>query len=618
MPLPISDPDSSHCADSTQQCFHFKQVVNVNSLYEVSKGVSSWMELSNEGRIHIITDLVRQLRSHDPQNYTQDAPHLMTAASLTCSDTLELIAATIRTYLGQRLSVLVSPHSFRDGTACDPRTSLEEISQIHRNSSGHVLTFQLGAMNAACTPQALEQALPADLRCHHLVSLLHAVAISQHSSHHVQVLRTLIEDILLAQLDTQITDQGVGYLRKGGNGIVTALSAQALAAAEEAVRSFTYTTHWELRACEQTYVAPTEDFAFLAPDITATLSSSPPSSTHDPRADQVLYVGKDGARLNVAKGRLVVTANSQLPELSLPCNLVSRIVLSGNVGFSAGARSWALRTHVPVTFLSRRGGYQGHLVNAGALHGHRLLQQFKLTQDRNLALPLARAIVQAKLRNHIHVLHRLARRTPNADVADQCQAIRSLSEECSHAGNHHELMGLEGAASEIYFAAASKLLPEDVRFSGRTRRPPRDLANAALSYGYALLLSECVGALVACGLEPSLGVLHSVTDKRPSLALDLMEEFRPLLVDQTVFALLRAKRLRPQHAVTDPTSHGVWLGREGKKILTDAYEATLQRSVRGALPGFAGSWRRHIAHEAQLLARAMVETSYQWSGVVWR
>jgi len=106
-------------------------------------------------------------------------------------------------------------------------------------------------------------------------------------------------------------------------------------------------------------------------------------------------------------------------------------------------------------------------------------------------------------------------------------------------------MGLESAASRIYFSCLSRLVPPEGAFDGRSRRPPKDLANAALSYAYAILLAECTGALLAAGLEPSLGVLHASTDKRPSLSLDLMEEFRPLLVDRTVMALLRPRRLLP-------------------------------------------------------------------------
>ena len=179
-------------------------------------------------------------------------------------------------------------------------------------------------------------------------------------------------------------------------------------------------------------------------------------------------------------------------------------------------------------------------------------------------------------------------------------------------------MGIEGACSKAYFDALAGCVPADVTFDGRSRRPPCDLPNAALSYGYAILLSEYVGALHAGGLEPSLGIAHAPTDKRHSLALDLMEQFRPRLVDQTVMALLCTRKLRPEHGVVEAEAGGVWLGGDGKKILVDAYEAACQRSVTGALPGFSGPWRRHIAHSAQMLARAIAEPDYPWNGIAWR
>lgn len=147
---------------------------------------------------------------------------------------------------------------------------------------------------------------------------------------------------------------------------------------------------------------------------------------------------------------------------------------------------------------------------------------------------------------------------------------------------------------------------------------PRPAQRRPVLHGYAILLSECVGALHAAGLEPFLGIAHAPIDKRPSLALDLMEQFRPLLVDQTVIALLRTRKLRPEHGVVEAEAGGVWLDNDGKKNLVDAYEAACQRSVTGALPGYSGSWRRHIAHSAQMLARAIAEPDYPWSGVAWR
>lgn len=123
-----------------------------------------------------------------------------------------------------------------------------------------------------------------------------------------------------------------------------------------------------------------------------------------------------------------------------------------------------------------------------------------------------------------------------------------------------EVMGIEGACSNAYFDALAGCAPADVTFDGRSRRPPRDLPNAALSYGYAILLSECVGVLRAAGLEPSLGIAHAPTDKRPSLVLDLMEQFRPLLVGQTVMALLRTCKLGPEHGVVEAEAGGSLVG----------------------------------------------------------
>ena len=90
-------------------------------------------------------------------------------------------------------------------------------------------------------------------------------------------------------------------------------------------------------------------------------------------------------------------------------------------------------------------------------------------------------------------------------------------------------MGIEGAAAREYVAALGKIGPEDMRFAGRSRQPPADGINAALSYGYAIILGEAVSALCAAGLDPAIGLLHAEQGRRPSLALDLMEEFRPLI-----------------------------------------------------------------------------------------
>ncbi|WP_254872930.1 CRISPR-associated endonuclease Cas1 [Schaalia sp. Marseille-Q2122] len=533
------------------------------------------------------------------------------------------------------LTSKVHPQAFTPREGSDPRQAIDELVDIHAASAGSSLLFTFAPPDWRALAPRLSDLLPLQDRCVHLDALIqnalpvhdvfpvrhaptdnHALPAPTARAQTFDHLRTLIVDNLLAPMDHALTDLGLAYARFGATGAVCALREADLHAAKLVIEQHANLTSLPLLSCEITCFATEDADAFLRPDLSAFPSS--PRLEEAGHADQVLYVGRDGARIRVASGRVIVASPTGTAEMSIPCRLVSRIVLSGNVGLSAGARSWALRSDVAVCFLTRRGGYLGQLAGkSGAAHAQRLLRQAALSAQEETRLPLARAIVRAKLRNQVYLVQRLARRSEEGDVRRTCQAIRSLSAECEYAETISELMGLEGAASEAYFEALPRFVPPEVAFHGRSRRPPRDLANAALSYGYAILLSECVGALMAAGLEPSLGILHASTDKRTSLALDLMEEFRPLLVDQTVMALLRSKRLRAEHA--NPADEGgVWLTAEGKKIVTDAYEQTLQRSVRGALPGFAGSWRRHIHHEAQLLARAMMEPDYRWVGVVWR
>ena len=425
----------------------------------------------------------------------------------------------------------------------------------------------------------------------------------------------VLADAALLDLDGYATGAGLRYSRVGTALMLAAPNEQRLAEAIDAVAAAAINAGARVTDLTTQYIDEEKALASVGIDPWVTRPSDEPMG----QADRILYVGRDGARVHVKAGRVLVDAPGSLPSTSVPKNSVTRIVLSGNVGLSAGARSWAMRSGVDVVCLSRRGSYQGALIGANrGAHASRLLAQVALVGDRERRVRLAASLIGAKIRGQIHVLTRIARRDETVHVADTTAHMHAWRRSLAGARTLDEIMGIEGACSTAYFDALAACVPADVTFDGRSRRPPRDLPNAALSYGYAILLSECVGALHAAGLEPSLGIAHAPTDKRPSLALDLMEQFRPLLVDQTVMALLRTCKLRPEHGVVEAEAGGVWLGSDGKKILVDAYEAACQRSVTGALPGYSGSWRRHITHSAQMLARAIAEPDYEWSGVAWR
>ena len=426
---------------------------------------------------------------------------------------------------------------------------------------------------------------------------------------------SVLADAALLDLDRYATGRGLRYSRVGTILMLAAPTEERLAGAIDTVAAAAIGAGARLTDVTIQYIDEEKALASVGIDLWTARPSDEPTG----QADRILYVGRDGARIHVKAGRVLVNAPGSLPATSVPKNSVTRIVLSGNIGLSAGARSWAMRSGVDVVCLSRRGSYQGTLIGANrGAHASRLLAQVALTGDHERRVRLAASLIGAKIRGQIHVLTRIARRDETVHVADTTAHMHAWRRSLTDARTLDEIMGIEGACSNAYFDALSACVPADVTFDGRSRRPPRDLPNAALSYGYAILLSECVGALHAAGLEPSLGIAHAPTDKRPSLALDLMEQFRPLLVDQTVMALLRTRKLRPEHGVVEAEAGGVWLGGDGKKILVDAYEAACQRSVTGALPGYSGSWRRHIAHSAQMVARAIAEPDYPWSGVAWR
>ena len=428
-------------------------------------------------------------------------------------------------------------------------------------------------------------------------------------------LTRVLADAALLDLDRCATGAGLLYSRVGTTLLLAAPSEQRLADTIDAVAAAAINAGARVTDLTTQHIDEEKAIASVGIDPWITRPSDEPTG----QADRILYVGRDGARVHVKAGRVLVDAPGSLPATSVPKNSVTRIVLSGNVGLSAGARSWVMRSGVDVVCLSRRGSYQGALIGANrGTHASRLLAQVALTGDNERRVRLATSLIGVKIRGQIHVLTRIARRDEAVHVADTTAHMHAWRRSLAGARTLDEVMGIEGACPNAYFDALSACVPADVTFDGRSRRPPRDLPNAALSYGYAILLSECVGALHAAGLEPSLGIAHAPTDKRPSLALDLMEQFRPLLVDQTVMALLRARKLRPEHGVVEAEAGGVWLGSDGKKILVDAYEAACQRSVTGALPGYSGPWRRHIAHSAQMLARAIAEPDYQWSRVAWR
>ena len=311
-----------------------------------------------------------------------------------------------------------------------------------------------------------------------------------------------------------------------------------------------------------------------------------------------LYVLKPGARVGltgevlqvrtddgvIAEARLVETAN---------------ISLFGNVQISSQALRAVLNRDIPVFFLSYGGWLSGY---ARSIDDHSLdLRQAQMQLSADRRLQIARNFVEGKVRNQ----RTMVRRSLGPLAKRILQALAICIERIRHARTSEELLGLEGRAAQLYFRSMTSMLDpsEDFRFRDRNRRPPTDPVNALLSFGYAMLSKEALAAIIAVGFEPGLGVYHAQRPGRPALALDLMEEFRPLIVDSTVLSVVNTGEARPQHFIR--RGIGISLNDDGRRVFIRAFERRLQSKVTHPLFEYEATYRRALWMQARLLARAI-------------
>ncbi len=251
----------------------------------------------------------------------------------------------------------------------------------------------------------------------------------------------------------------------------------------------------------------------------------------------VLYVLEQGAKLRRKGSRVVVEKDDEVIS-DVPGFKLDQVVIYGNVSFTVPMLDYLLKEQVGVSFLSMRGKLKGHLWPAFSNHGTLRRLQFRATEDACRCLDLSKSFVHGKVHNQRILLQRHRRRKGIAVLDGPISALRNCLSELHHADSLNEVRGLEGQASAIYFSGLRELIPGEFAFPRRSRRPPRDAFNALLSLGYSLLLNNVWPALESAGLDPYQGFLHADRYGRPSLALDLMEEWRPELVDSLVVSCL--------------------------------------------------------------------------------
>lgn len=347
---------------------------------------------------------------------------------------------------------------------------------------------------------------------------------------------------------------------------------------------------------------PDETNALRVPEVVPTAPLRRLIPPDDERAP--IYVQTPGSVLGKSGELLEVRAHDG-SKTSLRLGEVSHVNVFGAVQVTTGLIHELCKREIGVSFFSGGGWYYGALGGVATINVRTRIAQFRVAADPVASLALARSFVTSKILNSRTFVRR------NAEQADQAtlDRLKALADQASMAASAEELLGVEGLAARVYFGSFAQLLSPRTRetaafdFEGRNRRPPRDPLNALLSFGYALLLRDVRVALVAAGFDATVGFFHQPRPGRPGLALDLMEEFRPLLVDSAVLTTVNTEVVTEGDFVR--AAGAVNLTDKGRKAFTGAYERRVRQEITHPLFGYKLDYRRILQVQARLLARAV-------------
>ncbi len=329
----------------------------------------------------------------------------------------------------------------------------------------------------------------------------------------------------------------------------------------------------------------------------------PPRLLLAPRPETLpMHVTEPGAKVGKKIDRLYVDLKDErLGEVRLKD--VSQLCLYGPVQVSTQTMHELFDREIPVCYFSGGGWFKGIAMGLPHKNVELRIRQYALAADPAASLEVARQFVIGKIRNCRTLLRR------NAEAGGELDSVLSqLNDGASgaeRADSISTLMGIEGMAAKRYFAGFAKLFNADkgASFEGRNRRPPTDPVNAVLSFLYSALAREMSIAALSVGLDPYLGFLHQPRYGRPALALDLAEEFRPLLADSVVLSLFNTGEVKPADFIR--RAGGVALTPTGRKSVLGAWERRLMAEVVHPIFGYTISYRRVLHVQARLLARTL-------------
>jgi len=288
-----------------------------------------------------------------------------------------------------------------------------------------------------------------------------------------------------------------------------------------------------------------------------------------------LYLVEQGAVVQRDGERIVVRKDEVL--LSVPVFKVENVLIFGHVQLTTQAIGLLLGHGVEVSFFTMTGRLKGRLISAVSKNVLLRVHQFSRAQEESFCLNVAKRMIRAKIHNARILLIRFARNHRETPLERAIDQLGEILQEIQHVSTLNALRGKEGVAAAIYFRALGHMIRGDFAFKRRQKRPPRDPVNALLSLGYTLLTNEIMGRASAHGFDPYLGFYHTLRYGRPSLALDLVEEFRHTVIDRLVLRLVNRRVIQPDDFEVREKDGAVVLKTPMFKQFLAAYEEHMRR-----------------------------------------
>ncbi len=322
-----------------------------------------------------------------------------------------------------------------------------------------------------------------------------------------------------------------------------------------------------------------------------------------------LYVTEQGATLRKEQNRIIVECDERAIA-EIHDFKIERVVVFGNVQLTSQVMAHLLHNGIDTSFVTLSGRLKGRLAAIESKNVALRLKQYERTQDARYSRQMAAAIVSGKIGNGIEILSRYQRNHPENDFNADIGQLRAVLHKIAAVPTLESLRGLEGQAANLYFKGFARMLRRDMQFTRRSRRPATDPVNALLNFAYALLYNEAISALVTAGFDVYLGFYHAPHYGRCSLALDLMEEMRPVIADRLALSLINREVIKASDFTAE--NGGVWLTMEARKAFLKEYERLMNAAFQDRKTGVSVSFRRTLYNQALAMQKAVLDgTLYQ-------